>query len=294
MNVKRTFLLISSILLTPYAIGCSGNSHTETEKTLPKVPLNKVKPRQEHVPNKHNNTAVIIHSPIITSKERTSSLPQLKGTVIEQVIKQPPSDNIVDSLGCNSYAPISITPKSNCAMTSNKTKLDIAKSIATIVIAFFAICGFLFTIYNFSIIRNDRKKDAKKENYTFWLKEIAFPDYFQPLIEEFKCLSQLFNESKLHQEKINDFVDYWISHKTELKVRVNEAKDLPYFSKIFSGLLIKINQLDDEVCLLMNDDDLFSLEGEVVKKTEAAKFLEKDPFAECVRSIYQDISKLQS
>lgn len=288
--MKRTFLLISFTLLTPYAIGCSGNSHTETKKTLHKVSLSKIKPQQEHVPNTNNNTALIIPPPIIASKESTSSLSQLKN----KVIKQSPRDNIINSLDCNSYAPITITPKSNCAMTSNKTKLDKAKSIATIVIAFFAICGFIFTIFNFKIIRSDRRKDTQKENFTFWLKEIAFPDYFKPLIEELKCLSQLFNESKFNQERINDFVEYWISHKTELKEQINEAKVLPYFSNAFSALLERVNQLDDEICLLVDDADLFVIEGEeTVSKTEKAKFLEQDPFKECIRSIYNDISKSQ-
>ena len=188
-------------------------------------------------------------------------------------------------------------PATQLTVKNTNSELLTKKDYATIIIACVAVIGPILSIIFFSIGRADRLKDKNSESYAFWLKEIAFPDYFQPIIKDLKVLSELFIETQKtsNQPPKSDFIDYWKSHHIELRKMVNNGLTLPYFADIFIELKNRLINLDDSISYqFYSNDELFQIPDKKLLTNSDYILQSKNPFVDTIDYLHSSIYQTQN
>ena len=173
------------------------------------------------------------------------------------VLEQPSSEISV-------AAPIvNITP--DLKITSNNVGMG-TRDWISIVIAIIALLGFLLNVSNFYTQKEDRVKDIESEKFNFWLKEIIFPNYIEPVLKALSDIDRDYakwiNEEKSEKENLdkNIFLEAWPNKKVELLEMLPQKSTLPYLGNMFVDLRKKILELDDHILTNFLQDEIFSVD----------------------------------
>ncbi|KPZ73476.1 hypothetical protein AN944_00060 [Shewanella sp. P1-14-1] len=168
---------------------------------------------------------------------------------------------------------ISITPELK-ATVNQETALW--KDITRIIIAIGAIVGVFLNLYNIWLLRVNRAKDSNKDKFSFWLKEIIFPEYLTPILEKLKTLNLKFKDMTTKPDiysdaQKDDFHQVWVDSKLELSHLFTNGKQLPYLSDLFDSLNTKLNKLDEQLVRLF-----YSSEVAVVPDSESCSEIKEE------------------
>jgi hypothetical protein len=157
------------------------------------------------------------------------------------------------------------------------------KDISTIIIACFAVLGFLLQTYIFFKNRKDRIRDKEGESFTFWLKDIIFPNYINPLLEEISDLEKSYYQymdDGIHTQ----FLQTWEANKSKLKKSTQIGSKLPYFASLFRYANESVITLEDEIVMHFFSSDLVAVDDLVV---DYIKEITENPFTILHQSILQ-------
>jgi hypothetical protein len=135
------------------------------------------------------------------------------------------------------------------------------KDYAPIIIAAFAMLSFVLNLRILNISSKDRKLDKENEKFVFWIKDIIFPQYINPILSEIRCLGDLYGEVLETQCPVQQetFLDYWGIHKREIKTKIYFGIKLPYTSNVFLSMNEKINEIEDIICLTFYGEEVMKV-----------------------------------
>lgn len=110
-------------------------------------------------------------------------------------------------------------------------------------------------------MKQNRANDNEKDKFTFWLKEIIFPEYLSPVLQSLKMLNNDYQKTIQTLEVCIDsdkeiFQRQWSKEKIDLQDLLVHAAELPYLSDLFIELSTKLNELDDQIITLFYPTEL--------------------------------------
>lgn len=240
----------------------------------------------------HRAFIVILLMFVTTTKAQSEDVGNLSKNILHEPISIAISEDHLSQCYLNNY----VVGKSD----DDDSSLEFfTQHIVPWIVGALAIFGFFLSLYTSHLQIKFRKQDQNRNEISFWLKDVVFPTYIEPLVNQIKeadsLLHALKQPSNLTEDEIDEMFTRWDIVDKNIVSIANFGSHIPHFKDTFLHLSSKWSNLNERYLRTLYDDDLaiFSVGDAEVDGADMPKHIGEHEYSaaqEILSSIYKHIS----